>query len=534
MKYLVDFVRENMQRFLLLLIILQVAAIKILFVKGPAAKFASKLKCKCQNLQINHQQADIDGYLADLPVSLSRLVTLTTAAVPACDGLESSEASQITVPLRCDADWKYAKSVLQIIDGTTKEFPSDMIETEAGRTQLIDIYHALQIQDFSYTQRFVDALCVVKHAPAGISDHITYLKMWLRVFCAACEICGDCYIFGGAFYFDPYALYGTCTKCTTRSIVPDSCWLDLFSTLRKRDPKWSLNMKDISFILASQRLPHSRMYKNASSFIRAVLEFLEGGRCGLAIPYESFLDGKPLYGRFNEIVDIVRCVSGDKGLIFASSELYPFSLTEEMLEGKDNCCARYLPVCIQAMEYGRLFVGINSDSSSIYTLEFIKKVLAEVLPGQVTDLFLNISLTEANFWNVPITGATDIVSTLTTQPLVNLWIYSRNHTPQLINETEERLCALKQLNTMRNAQLTVREYRPPTESGVNNAEDSVSGRCCSCNDKSQPCFIHWWKHIEKHTRKPLYTLPEMGSIISTSKPFMLASLISTIDETPRE
>lgn len=87
---------------------------------------------------------------------------------------------------------------------------------------------------------------------------------------------------------------------------------------------------------------------------------------------------------------------------------------------------------------------------------------------------------------------------------------------------------------MRNAQLTVWEHRPLTEHEVSNARASVFEPCGSCSDKGQPCLVHSWERVEKRMGKSAYILPHVGEWISKDKPFMLASLISTIDRVPLE
>lgn len=519
-----------MQQQLLLLFMLQVAGIKILFVKENAtvdvlvAEPAAKITHQSQNLQLPVGSS----YLADLPENLSKLVTLMADAMSVQNRRAISEETPIIVPIGCDMDWKYAKAVLQIVDGTEKELPSGMAETEEERTQLIKIYQALLIRDPSCTKRLVDALCVAEHAPAGNLELVTYLKMWLRVFCASCNICVSRSTDAPCSFCSPYCLCAICEYYCACSTMPDDFWLDLFKTLREQDPTWHLVIKDLPFILDPLDLARSRMLKFSSPFVKAILEFLEEEKYGLAIPCEYFFKGRHLAGRLYEVVDIVRCASSEDSVILISPDITPCCMPRPEHESPQSTLfeERHESLSIRIMKDRRLFVSGSNSWSPNYILTLINGLLSEPF-GQVTDLFLSISPEVEKFWTTPVEDTMDVVSILASQPLLNLWIYSYNYTSCFVEETKQQLDRLKQANGMRNAEITIWEHRSLTENEIKAAEDAMFKPCGSCKDKNQPCFIDWFKQIEERTCKPSYVLPRIPTLILKEKPFMLASLTST-------
>lgn len=88
---------------------------------------------------------------------------------------------------------------------------------------------------------------------------------------------------------------------------------------------------------------------------------------------------------------IIKCGLGENGVIFIDSEKHAGWLAEEMLQGETIYLMPRTSIGVRVMKEGRLFVRIGNSWNPKYTLELIVIALKELLPGQVTDLFLNVS-----------------------------------------------------------------------------------------------------------------------------------------------
>lgn len=478
----------GMKHSLLLLFILHVVAVKVFFVSvdNPSLPY------KCSDQHVLAQLSAENSYSTDLLLKTSKLVD-SCVSKTVLRGLSKPDTNTtIIVPISNTLNWQDVVAVLEILMGTIDEFPFAV--TADKRAQLFAIYRTLQIYNLSCACRFWEALCADKQFRATTSDYITYLEMWLCVF------------------------------CSTRMRVTDTLWLNLFSALNKRDSAWHCVMKYISLLVRPHRLSRWRVYKNASPLIRAILKLMEKGGNGLIIPHTPFLKGQALTGRFCEVVDIVRRVSDGVGLIISGHEAHALPRGELRCKFIQSKADMY--VCVYVTEE-RLFV--SSNLNRLLREAWTRDILIDMLPDCITDLYFNICSNSNSTWDwYSCTPITCILPILEAHPMANLWIRREYDPDSEIQELEEKLPSHVQLTTIYDSKEIPVNEKSTRTAGTHVKMVMGFDKCDTCERRKEPCFLLWYNFVKDNVRHASDILPSINVTSRLDNPYRLAWMRSIV------